>query len=69
MTPERFFKAVSVLNQRQTNLTVVTDNLHKGQNLTAIVRACDAVGIMDVHSVYDSSMFRTHTGTTMGTHK
>jgi tRNA (guanosine-2'-O-)-methyltransferase len=69
MTPERFARAVQVLNHRQPDLTVVTDQVHKGQNLSAIIRTCDAVGIMTLHSVYDAATFRAHTGTTMGTHK
>ncbi len=69
MTPQRFKKAVAILNQRQPDLTVVTDEVHKGQNISAIIRTCDAVGIMELHSVYDSATFKAHTGTTMGTHK
>ena len=69
MTAERFARLVEVLNLRQPDLTVVSDSVHKGQNLSAIVRTCDAVGIMDVHSVLDEARFRAHTGTTMGTHK
>lgn len=69
MTVERFKRAVDVLNLRQPDLTVVSDSVHKGQNLSAIVRTCDAVGIMDVHSALDEATFRAHTGTTMGTHK
>ena len=69
MTTERFARLVEVLNLRQPDLTVVSDSVHKGQNLSAIVRTCDAVGIMDVHSALDEATFRAHTGTTMGTHK
>ncbi|MBT6781055.1 MAG: tRNA (guanosine(18)-2'-O)-methyltransferase TrmH, partial [Porticoccaceae bacterium] len=61
MTPERFAKAVQVLNYRQPDLTVVTDQVHKGQNLSAIIRTCDAVGIMALHSVYDAATFKAHT--------
>jgi len=69
MTPERFARAITVLNHRQPDLTVVTDQVHKGQNLSAIIRTCDAVGIEALYSVYDAATFRAHTGTTMGTHK
>ncbi|MBT3673430.1 MAG: tRNA (guanosine(18)-2'-O)-methyltransferase TrmH [Porticoccaceae bacterium] len=69
MTPERFARAIAVLNHRQPDLTVVTDQVHKGQNLSAIIRTCDAVGIEALYSVYDAATFRAHTGTTMGTHK
>lgn len=69
MTLERYHRAVEVLSLRQPDLTVVSDSVHKGQNLSAIVRTCDAVGIMEVHSALDEATFRAHTGTTMGTHK
>lgn len=51
MTPERFEKIKEVLTKRQTDLTVVMDNIHKPHNFNAIVRTCDAVGIQDVHFI------------------
>ncbi len=69
MTPERFNKILRVLNSRQPDLTVITDEVHKGQNLSAIIRTCDAVGIHRVHAVYREGTFRAHTGTAMGSHK
>lgn len=69
MTPERYQKIVEVLRRRQPDLTVITDQVHKGQNLSAIIRTCDAVGIHRVHAVYDKGGFRAHTGTAMGSHK
>ena len=64
MTPERFKNSVNALNQRQPNLIVVTDEVHKSQNISAIIRTCDAVGIMELHFVYDTTTFKAHTGTT-----
>ena len=69
MTPERFQRVVAVLNARQRDLTVVADQVHKGQNLSAITRTCDAVGVGLVHSVYPEGGYRAHKGTTMGAHK
>ena len=69
MTPERYKKILKVLNSRQTDLTVITDQVHKGQNLSAIIRTADAVGIHRVHAVYDQGVYRPHTGTAMGAHK
>lgn len=69
MTPERYEKILKVLNSRQTDLTVITDQVHKGQNLSAIIRTADAVGIHRVHAVYKEGVFRAHTGTAMGSHK
>ena len=42
---------MEVLRQRQPDLTVVLDGVHKPHNLSAIVRTCDAVGVLDVHAV------------------
>lgn len=51
MTPERFKKIKDVLSKRQTDLTVIMDNIHKPHNFNAIVRTCDAVGIQDVQYI------------------
>ena len=69
MTPERYDKIQKVLNSRQTDLTVITDQVHKGQNLSAITRTADAVGIHQVHAVYDKGVYRPHTGTALGAQK
>ena len=61
MTIERFHRVAEVLSKRQPDLTVVSDSVHKGQNLSAIVRTCDAVGVMAVHSALDAATFRAHT--------
>lgn len=51
MTPERFTKIKNVLKKRQTDLTVILDNIHKPHNFNAIVRTCDAVGVQDVQYI------------------
>ena len=51
MTPERYQKIKQVLNRRQPDLTVLMENVHKPHNLAAIIRSCDAVGVLDVHAV------------------
>ena len=48
MTPERHQRLTSVLNKRQTNLTVVLENVFDPHNVSAVMRTCDAVGIQDV---------------------
>lgn len=49
MTPERFYRIRQVLDQRQPDLTVLADGIHKSQNISAILRTCDAVGINELH--------------------
>lgn len=51
MSKERFEKVSGVLAKRQPDLTVVLDGIHKPHNVAAIVRSCDAVGVLGVHRV------------------
>jgi len=69
VTTARYSKIIEVLNQRQPDLAVVTDSVLKGQNLSAIIRTCDAVGVMNLYSVSQNDFFGAHTGTTVGAHK
>lgn len=69
MTPQRFQKICQVLKQRQPDLTVVTDEVHKGRNLSAIMRSCDAAGVDQLHCVTPEKGFRPYRGTSLGTHK
>ena len=50
-TEERQEKLDWVMAQRQTDLTVFAESLHKARNFSAIVRTCDAVGINELHAV------------------
>jgi len=68
VSPERFAKIKAVLNRRQPDLTVITDNVHKSRNLSAIVRTCDAVGIPHVHSADPDDGYGTYHGTAKGSH-
>lgn len=51
MIPRRHKRIKQVLNQRQPDLTVLMEDVHKPHNLSAIIRTCDAVGILEVHAV------------------
>ncbi|RMH19201.1 MAG: tRNA (guanosine(18)-2'-O)-methyltransferase TrmH [Acidobacteria bacterium] len=51
MTPRRFRRLAAVLDRRQPDLTVLMDNVHKPHNLSAVIRTCDAVGVLEVHAV------------------
>ncbi len=55
MNNHRFQRLAEVLNCRQPDLTVIMDNVHKPHNLAAIVRTCDAVGILEAHAISSSS--------------
>ncbi len=51
-TDERVQRIRSVLEKRQTDLTVVLENIDDPHNLSACLRSCDAVGVLEVHLVY-----------------
>ena len=69
MTPERIARLRQVLDRRQPDLTVVTDFVHKQRNLSAIVRNCDAAGIMQVHAILGDEDYKAFRGTAMGSHQ
>lgn len=56
MTPERFKKIRSILDARQPDLTVLMENVHKPHNIAAIMRSCDAVGVLKTHAVAPSGL-------------
>lgn len=51
-TNRRQQRIQSVLARRQTTLTVVLEDIHDPHNASAVLRSCDAVGVLDVHLVY-----------------
>lgn len=60
MTPERFARLEAVLKQRQPDLTVLADGVHKSHNVSAVMRTCDAVGIHRLHAVSASGEMPRH---------
>jgi len=68
MTPERIARLRAVLDRRQPDLIVITDFVHKQRNLSAIVRNCDAAGVMRVHAVLGDEDYHAFRGTAMGSH-
>lgn len=53
MSPERFSRIKEMIAKRQTDLTVLMENVHKPHNVSAIVRTGDAVGVHQVHTVWE----------------
>ena len=49
MTPERKERLLSVLKKRQSDLTVVLENVFDPHNISAVMRTCDAVGIQEIY--------------------
>ncbi|QKK01498.1 MAG: tRNA (guanosine(18)-2'-O)-methyltransferase TrmH [Pseudomonadota bacterium] len=51
MTPERKARIEATAARRQPDLTVFLEQVHKAHNVAAILRTCDAVGVMTAHAV------------------
>ncbi|WP_025740043.1 tRNA (guanosine(18)-2'-O)-methyltransferase TrmH [Salinivibrio socompensis] len=67
MTPERFERIHQVLAKRQPDLTVCMEQVHKPNNISAIIRTADAVGIHRMHAVWpEDTKMRTLGGTSAG---
>lgn len=47
----------SVLAHRQHGLRVVIENVHDPHNVAAVMRSCDATGVLDLHLVYTREPF------------
>jgi tRNA (guanosine-2'-O-)-methyltransferase len=53
-TEKREQRIASVLEKKQPDLTVILENINDPHNLSAVLRSCDAVGVLEVHMVYHS---------------
>jgi tRNA (guanosine-2'-O-)-methyltransferase len=54
-TEKRWEKVRQIVEKRQPDLTIVLENLNDPHNFSAVLRSCDAVGIMKIHTVYYGS--------------
>ena len=56
MTPEREKKFKRVASNRQTDVTVILENITDMHNVGAVLRTCDSVGIAEIYVVMDESV-------------
>lgn len=52
MTEARLARLTEVAYRRQTNFTVVLENVHDPHNISAVMRSCEAVGIPELYILY-----------------
>ena len=69
MTPERHRRLCAALDRRQPDLSVILEGVHKPHNINAIVRTCDAVGVLDVHAVLPENRARASASSAMGSQR
>jgi tRNA (guanosine-2'-O-)-methyltransferase len=51
-TERRQARIRACLARRQPDLTVVLENVHDPHNVSAVLRSCDATGVLGVHTIY-----------------
>ena len=69
MTPERLAIIKSSLDRRQTDLTVVMENVRKPHNLAAVARTLEAVGGLEIHAITELTSIRLTQMSAGGTKK
>jgi tRNA (guanosine-2'-O-)-methyltransferase len=69
LLPRRFQRLQAVLNRRMANLTVLVEQVEKPHNLSAILRTCDAVGVLEAHAVCRHGRLPTFNSTAQGSQK
>lgn len=69
LTEERLERIHHVLSNRTRYLTVVVEDLYQTQNISAVMRSCECMGIQDVHVVEGENEFNIHKAISMGSDK
>lgn len=65
MNLERYHRIHQVLKARQTDLTLCLEEVHKPNNVSAVIRTADATGLHKVHAIWPDEM-RTLSHTSAG---
>ncbi|HSG61454.1 MAG TPA: tRNA (guanosine(18)-2'-O)-methyltransferase TrmH, partial [Pseudomonadales bacterium] len=66
MSPERFARINQMLDNRQPDLTLCLDQVHKTNNIAAVIRSADAVGVHQIHAIWPEIEMRVSGNTASG---
>ncbi|MFN6338281.1 MAG: TrmH family RNA methyltransferase [Cyanobacteriota bacterium] len=69
LLPRRFARLKAVLDRRMGDLTVLLERVEKPHNLSAILRSCDAVGVLEAHAICREGRLPTFNSTAQGSQK
>ncbi len=69
LLPRRFERLRTVLDRRMGDLTLLLEHVEKPHNLSAILRTCDAVGVLEAHAVCREGRLPTFNTTAQGSQK
>lgn len=69
LTDERNARLLDVIENRTRHLTIVIEDLYQTQNISAVMRTCECLGIQDIHIVEGENEFSIHKAISMGADK
>jgi tRNA (guanosine-2'-O-)-methyltransferase len=69
LTDDRKSLLQKVLENRTRHITIVVEDLYQTQNISAVMRSCECMGIQDIHVVEGENDFQIHKAITMGADK
>jgi tRNA (guanosine-2'-O-)-methyltransferase len=66
MNIDRYNRIQTVLKSRQPDLTLCLEEVHKPNNVSAVIRTADAAGVHKIHAVWPNENMRTLSHTSAG---
>lgn len=66
MNIERYHRILEVLKARQPDLTLCLEQVHKPNNVSAVIRTADAVGLHKIHAVWPDEKMQMLAHTSAG---
>lgn len=70
LNEKRIARIDELLSRKQPGLQLMLDNVHSAQNLSAIIRSADAVGVLDIYyATPENKSLKLHKTITQGAHR